>query len=101
MTSELRRCLRTWLERRRRTSASFSPCLRRTIPAWLKAGAEEVKEKTGLEAVVAPATGGGWIEEVVATAREAVSSARRFRKHLAVYQAGPGRRRWPSCLLGS
>jgi hypothetical protein len=34
--------------------------------------------------------GGCWIEEVVATAREAVSSARRFRKHLAVYQAGLG-----------
>jgi uncharacterized linocin/CFP29 family protein len=28
--------------------------------------------------------------EVVVAAREAVSSARRFRKHLAVYQAGPG-----------
>jgi hypothetical protein len=34
--------------------------------------------------------GGGWVEEVAAAAREAVSSARRFRKHLVVYQAGPG-----------
>jgi len=27
---------------------------------------------------------------VTATAREVASSARRFRKHLVVYQAGPG-----------
>jgi uncharacterized linocin/CFP29 family protein len=60
------------------------------LAAELKAGAEEVREKTGLEAVDPPAAGGGWIEEVAAAAREAVSSARRFRKHLAVYQAGPG-----------
>jgi uncharacterized linocin/CFP29 family protein len=69
------------------------PCLRRTIPgleAELKAGAEEVREKTGLEAVDPPAAGSGWIEEVAAAAREAASSARRFRKHLAVYQARPG-----------
>jgi len=60
------------------------------LAAELKAGAEEVREKTGLEAVDPPAAGGGWIEEVAAATREAVSSARRFRKHLAVYQAGPG-----------
>ena len=60
------------------------------LAAELKAGAEEVREKTGLEAVDPPAAGGGWIEEVAVAAREAVSSARRFRKHLAVYQAGPG-----------
>ncbi len=59
------------------------------LEAELKAGAEEVKEKTGLEAVDPPAAG-GWIEEVAAAAREVVSSARRFRKHLVVYQAGPG-----------
>jgi hypothetical protein len=34
--------------------------------------------------------GGGWIEEVAAVARETASSVRRFRKHLVVYQAGPG-----------
>jgi hypothetical protein len=55
-----------------------------------KAGAEEVREKTGLEAVDPPAAGGGWIEDVAAAARETVSWARRFRKHLVVYQAGPG-----------
>ncbi len=60
------------------------------LAAELKAGAEEVREKTGLETVDPPAAGGGWIEEVAAATREAVSSARRFRKHLAVYQAGPG-----------
>jgi len=43
-----------------------------------------------LEAVDPPAAGDGWIEEVPTTAREAVSSARKFRKHFAVYQAGPG-----------
>ncbi len=60
------------------------------LEAELKAGAEEVREKTGLEAVDPPAAGGGWIEEVAVAAREAASSARRFRKHLAVYQVGPG-----------
>ena len=60
------------------------------LEAELKAGAEEVREKTGLEAVDPPAVGGGWIEEVAAVAREAASSARRFRKHLVVHQAGPG-----------
>ncbi len=59
------------------------------LEAELKAGAEEVREKTGLEAVDPPAAG-GWIEEVAAAAREVASSARRFRKHLVVYQAGPG-----------
>jgi hypothetical protein len=75
------------------------------LAAELKAGAEEVREKTGLEAVDPPAAGGGWIEEVAAATREAVSSARRFRKHLAVYQAGPGTAAvavgGSSCLLGS
>ncbi|MFZ8808027.1 MAG: rubrerythrin family protein, partial [Pyrobaculum sp.] len=60
------------------------------LEAELKAGAEEVREKTGLEVVDPHAAGGGWIEEVAVAAREAVSSARRFRKHLVVYQAGPG-----------
>jgi len=60
------------------------------LEAELKAGAEEVREKTGLEAVDPPAAGGGWIEEVATAAREAASSARRFRKHLVVHQAGPG-----------
>jgi rubrerythrin len=76
------------------------------LEAELKAGAEEVREKTGLEAVDPPAAGGGWIDEVAATAREAASSARRFRKHLAwCIKPGRGRRRWlsagPLCLLGS
>jgi len=61
-----------------------------SLETELKAGTEEVREKTGLEAVDPPAAGGSWIEEVAAVAREAVSSARRFRKHLVVYQAGPG-----------
>jgi rubrerythrin len=72
------------------------------LEAELKAGAEEVREKTGFEAV---RRGGCWIEDVAVAAREAVSSARSLGSTSLCIKPGRGRRRWPSvrpsCLLGS
>jgi Uncharacterized protein, linocin/CFP29 homolog len=68
----------------------FLALLKRYDPglvAELKAGAEEVEEKTGLKADDPPAD---WVGDLAARLRESVSSMRRFRKYLPVYHVGPG-----------
>jgi len=60
------------------------------LVAELRAGAEEVEEKTGVKSGDPPAAGDDWTGRVMAVVKEVVSTARRFRRHLAVYHVGAG-----------